>query len=156
MARLWCCQKGRTAIKRQAARQASRQECPAQDQLIGFEGWIGDTDAGITLHFKAAGGVNDVDQADLREILDHHRALSIQFPFIVRRSRRWRGRFGQIGMAVVAARKFGVLEERRDPCATGERMLNPEGIGAKFGQNRVCSPAGMCAAQLQNGLAELG
>jgi hypothetical protein len=98
--------------------------------LIGFEGWIGGCDAGITLDFEAAGRVNDVDQADLAEVLDHHRTLSIQFPFIVRCSGRWRYNFGQLGMAVVAAREFGVLEECCDPGTTGERMLSPDGIRA--------------------------
>src|SRR5262249_35783867 len=57
-------------------------------------------------------------------------------------------------MAVVAAREFGVLEEGSDPGTTGERMLSPEGIGAQFGQNRICAPARMGAAHLENGITE--
>ena len=102
--------------------------------MIGFKRRIGGIHTGIALDLEPADGVDDVDQTDLAEVLNHDRALRIQFPFIVRCSRRWRRRFGQIGMAVVAAREFGVLEACGNPCATRESMLSPYGIRAQFGQ----------------------
>lgn len=148
--------KDRAVIKSEPARQAGGQECSAEYQLIRFEWGIGGTDAGITLHFQAAGRVNDVDQTNLSEILDHDRALRIQFPFLVRCSYQWCHRFGQIGMAIVAPCQLGVLEEGRNPGATGELLLSPKRIGAQFGQNRIGAPAGMAATELENGITERG
>jgi hypothetical protein len=113
--------------------------------LIGFERWVGRTDAGITLDFETAGRINDSDQANLPEIVDHHRALGVKFPFVVRCSDSCWCWFGEFGVTVVAAREFGVLKECSNPCTTGERMLSPERIGAQFGQNCIGCPAGMGA-----------
>ena len=124
--------------------------------MIRFEWWISGIDAGITLHFQAAGRVNDIDQTDLSEMLDHYRALRIQFPFLVRCSYQGCHRFGQIGMAIVAPCQFGVLEKGRNPGATGERMLSPKRIGAQFGQNCIGAPAGMGATELENAITERG
>ena len=146
--------KDRAAIKREPAWQAGGQKCPAEHQLIGFERWIGGADAGITLDFESADRVDDVNETDLPKIVHRHRPLGVEFPFVVGRSCAWCDWFGQFGVTVVAACEFGVLEVGRNPCATGQRMLSPEWIGAQFGQNRIGSPARMRAAQLKDGITE--
>jgi hypothetical protein len=71
--------------------------------------------------------------------------LGVKFPFVVRCSHRCWCWLGEVGVPVVTAREFHVLQECSNPCATGERMLSPERIGAQFGQDCICSPAGMGA-----------
>jgi hypothetical protein len=78
----------------------------------------------------------------------------MQFPYIVRSPLRRCQRFGQRGVAVVAARQFGVLEKCGNACATGEPLICPNGIGASFSQNRIGSPSGMAAAHRENGITE--
>ena len=68
--------------------------------------------ARLALHFQATDDIQDIDQAHLAEVVDHHPALGVEFVFIVRLKITGGREVRKIAMARIAPCELGVFEQR--------------------------------------------